>query len=156
MTEFELGDITFRINKLDAFKQFHLSRKVAPILPTLIPIFTKLATTARETGNTESDNALLTPLSGDIGGMAEVMTPLAEGIAEMSDEAAEYILGTCLSVVQRRQDDKWYPVWNTQQRVCLFDDLDLGVMIKLAIRVITDSLGPFIRGMLTGRGIPKA
>ncbi|MDH0638194.1 hypothetical protein N5D52_14700 [Pseudomonas sp. GD03860] len=145
MSEFDLGDSTYRIGKLDAFKQFHLSRKVAPIIPTLIPVFLKLQQSASKS-----------PLSGDIGAMAEVMGPFADGIAAMPDEAAEFILGTCLAVVQRKQGDRWMPVWSSNQSTCMFDDMDLGVMLQLTFRVIKESLGPFISGMLSGQGTPKA
>lgn len=161
MSEFDLGADTFRIGKLNAFQQFHLSRKVAPVIPTLIPVFLKLkgsakalATAAAAGGDsTEPDG---TPLSGDLEGLASLMQPFADGIANMPDETAEFILSTCLGAVQRKQGTAWFPVWNASQNVCMFDDLDLGVMLKLSVRVITESLGPFLRGMLTGQGTPGA
>ncbi|MDI2595024.1 hypothetical protein POF45_26905 [Pseudomonas sp. 681] len=157
MSEFDLGTDTFRIGKLNAFQQFHLSRKVAPMIPMLIPVFLKLkqssAPVAGEDGATVSTE---TPLSGDLGALAELLQPFADGIAAMPDETAEFILSTCLGVVQRKQGASWFPVWNTSHNVCMFDDLDLGLMMKLSVRVITESLGPFLRGMLTGQSNPKA
>lgn len=159
MSEFQLGEDTFRIGKLNAFQQFHLSRKVAPMIPTLIPVFLKLqasAKTAPAEGAAEgaSDYALA-PLSGDLGALAEMLQPFADGIAGMPDETAEFILSTCLGVVQRKQGTAWFPVWSASKNVCMFDDLDLGLMMKLSVRVITESLGPFLRGMLTGQSTPK-
>ena len=160
MSEFDLGADTYRIGKLNAFQQFHLSRKVAPIIPTLMPVFLKLKGSAKALAiaaaagdSDESDGA---PLSGDLEGLASLMQPFADGIANMPDETAEFILSTCLGAVQRKQGTSWFQVWNASQNVCMFDDLDLGVMIKLSLRVITESLGPFLRGMLTGQGTPKA
>ncbi|MCS3839389.1 hypothetical protein HNR03_004000 [Pseudomonas sp. JAI111] len=160
MSEFELGADSFRIGKLNAFQQFHLSRKVAPMIPTLIPVFLKLQSAARDakSASESADGAGssdLAPLSGDLGALAEMLQPFADGIAGMPDEAAEFILSTCLGVVQRKQGTSWFPVWNASQNVCMFDDIDLGVMMKLAVRVITESLGPFLQGMLTGRSTPK-
>lgn len=156
MSDFELGADTFRIGKLNAFQQFHLSRKVAPIIPTLIPLFLKLKQAPAAVAGTDGVAAnSQTPLSGDLGALAEMLQPFADGIAGMPDETAEFILSTCLGVVQRKQGVSWFPVWNASQNVCMFDDLDLGVMLKLAVRVITESLGPFLQGMLTGRGTPK-
>lgn len=156
MSDFELGADTFRIGKLNAFQQFHLSRKVAPIIPTLIPLFLKLkqlrAPVVGEDGVAANTP---TPLSGDLGALAEMLQPFADGIAGMPDETAEFILSTCLGAVQRKQGVSWFPVWSASQNVCMFDDLDLGVLTKLAVRVITESLGPFLQGMLTGRGTPK-
>lgn len=160
MSEFDLGADTYRIGKLNAFQQFHLSRKVAPVIPTLIPVFLKLKESAKELSAAVAagsvDDAVGKPLSGDLEGLAALMQPFADGIADMPDEAAEFILSTCLGAVQRKQGTSWFPVWNASQNICMFDDLDLGVMLKLSVRVITESLGPFLRGMLTGQGTPRA
>jgi len=156
MSDFELGEDTYRIGRLNAFQQFHLSRKVAPMIPTLIPLFLKLQASAKDAKVADSSAAsALAPLSGDMGALAEMLQPFADGIAGMPDETAEFILSTCLGVVQRKQGTAWFPVWNASQNVCMFDDLDLGVMMRLAVRVITESLGPFLRGMLTGQSTPK-
>lgn len=145
MTEFTIGEHTYRAGKLDAFKQLHLSRKVAPIIPTLIPVFVKLS--ASQSGN---------PLSGDLSGMAGLLGPFAEGLAGMPDEDAEYVLSTCLAVVQRKQGTAWAPVWSERSNVCMFDDMDLGAMIQIASRVIRDSLGPFLQGLLSTSAAAKA
>jgi len=156
MSDFELGADTFRIGKLNAFQQFHLSRKVAPIIPTLIPLFLKLKQApVPAVGEDGAAANVPVPLSGDLGALAEMLQPFADGIAGMPDETAEFILSTCLGVVQRKQGVSWFPVWSTAHNVCMFDDIDLGLMMKLCFRVIVDSLGPFLRGMLTGQGTPK-
>lgn len=139
MTEFEINGQTYRTGKLDAFKQFHLSRKIAPIIPTLIPIFVKLAA--------EGDKAL----TNDLSSVAGILEPFTTGIAEMSDETAEYVIATALSVVSRNQQGMWTTVWNSSSHVCMFDDMDLGVILRIVFRVIQDNLGPFIQGLLTNQ-----
>ena len=119
---------------MDAFKQFHVSRRIAPIIPTLIPIFVKLS----------KDGSLL----ADFGALSEVLAPFAEGLSNLSDEASEYVVASCLSVVQREQGKNWASVWSASNNVCMFDDMDLSVMIQIVIKVIQESLGPFIRGLL--------
>lgn len=135
--EIELNGQTYRIGKLNALDQFHVSRRIAPIIPTLIPVFLKLA-------NGEG-------LAGNIGTVGDALKPFAEGIAEMSDEASEFVLSTCLSVVHRQTGTTWAPVWSKQAKAAMFDDLDLSVLLNLAIRVIKDSLEPFIRGLVTSQ-----
>lgn len=134
MTEIEIQGNTYRVNKLSAFAQFHVSRKIAPILPTLVPVFVKLS----QSGS----------LTDDLTGLAEVMQPFAEGIASMSDESSEFVISTCLSVVTRNHSNGYTPIWNRQNNVCLFEDIDLGVMMKLVARVVQESLAPFIAGLL--------
>ena len=135
MVEFEEGGNAYRVGKLNAFQQFHLSRRVAPLVPKLVPLVVKMA---REGG-----------LKDDIAGTAELMQPFADALGGMADADAEYILSTCLSVVQRDTGGTWAAVWNAQARSCMFDDIDLGLMFRLSFRVLQDSLGPFIRGLLT-------
>ena len=67
MTEFELAGKTYRIGKMTTFQQFHVSRRIAPIIPTLIPIFVKIA----------KDGDLMK----DLNGMAAVIQPFADGLA---------------------------------------------------------------------------
>jgi len=135
MAQFEINGQTYRAGKMDAFKQFHVSRRIAPIIPTLIPVFLRLA----------NDGSIVKNLDA----LAEVLGPFADGIAAMSDESSEFVIGTCLSVVQRQNGSLWAPVWNSQQKVCMFDDLDLGAMIQIVLRVLQDNLGPFMAGLLT-------
>lgn len=135
--EFTIGEKQFRAGKLDAFKQLHVSRRIAPIIPPLIPIFVKVAK--------DGD------LTKDIEGFAAVLEPFAEGLAGMSDADTEYVFGTCLSVVKRQVGTNWTPVWNAQANVCMFDDIDLGEMIQIVIKVVQDSLGNFINGLLTSQ-----
>ncbi len=134
--EFNLGEKQFRTSKLDAFAQFHVSRKLAPIIPTLIPVFVKIA----------KDGAELS----DIASYAEILAPFADGLAAMSNEDSEYVMSTCMSVARRKAagTDNWAPVWSNSARACMFDDMDLGDIIQIVMKVVQDSLGNFIRGLL--------
>jgi hypothetical protein len=62
----------------------------------------------------------------------------------MTDEDVEYIIFTCLSVVQRQQPDGRYQgVANLQARSLQFQDIDLPVMMRLAAAVVQENLGGF-------------
>lgn len=137
--EIDLNGNRYSIGKLSAKQQFHISRRIAPILPTLIPVFVRLAGGNRV-------------VSEDPGGLADVLQPLADGLAAMKDEDADYIMGVCLGVVQRQQSGAWANVWSASQGVCMFQDMDLGVILPLIVRVITQNLGPFMQGLLTSQG----
>jgi hypothetical protein len=170
-TEFEIDGHEYRIGKLSAFQQFHVSRKIAPILPPLIPVVMKVRAAVqsgapKSDGSDPSDIAALpdgaeakvpaadTPTL-DIASLPEILQPLADALSAMPDEAAEYVIGTCLSALKRKIPDKdhWAPVWNPSGKVLMFADLyDLSAYMKLVVRVVMDSLGPFIAGFLTGPG----
>lgn len=135
--EIEVAGNAYRIGRLDAFRQFHLSRKIAPLMPKLLPAFMELSKKP--------------DLLGDMQSIADAMAPFADALAEMTDEAAEYVVATCLSVVHRRQGNSWAPVWNSQVKATMFDDMDMSTMVPIVVRVITENLGPFLQGLLTGR-----
>jgi len=137
MIEFELQGNQYRAGKLDAFAQLHVSRRIAPLIPALIPVFVRVAKGG---------------LTKDLAGLAEIIKPFADGLAAMDDESAEFVITTCLSVVKRQATgNNWAPVWSKSGKCSMFDDIDLGAMIPLVVRVIQDSLGPFIQGMLTSQ-----
>lgn len=170
-TEFELDGHDYRIGKLSAFQQFHVSRKIAPILPPLIPVVMKVRAAVQSGAlkvdsndssdiepipeGAESKAAAAGTPTLDIASLPEILQPLADALSAMPDEAAEYVIGTCLSALKRKIPDKdhWAPVWNQSGKALMFADLyDLSAYMKLVVRVVMDSLGPFIAGFLTGRG----
>lgn len=138
MLEVELSGKTYRIGKLTAFQQFHVGRKVSPIIPLLVPIYTQVR---------KGKGSIL----DDLDTLAALLGPFTQGIADLSDETSEYVIGTCLSVVQRKQDHGFAAVWNVSHKVCMFDDIDIGVMLPLVVQVITENLGSFIQGLLTSQ-----
>jgi hypothetical protein len=136
--EFEISGQRYRAEKLDAFKQLHVSRKIAPIVPKLLPMFLKFA---------ESGDAM----KADLTGMAQAFEPLAQALADMPDADCEYVFNACLGVVARNQQGNWASVWNQNAKSLMFDDIDLGQMTQIAVKVIWDSLGPFISGLLANK-----
>jgi len=128
---------TYRIGKMTAFQQFHVSRKISPLIPPLIPVFMQIA---KDSG------------ANNIAQLSALFQPFCEGFAALSDETAEYVISNCLSVVRRRNDkDEFVPIWSTGGKVVMFDDInDLSTLLRLVLRVIQDSLGNFLSGFLSG------
>src|SRR5260364_478239 len=83
---------------------------------------------------------------------AAALKSLADVIAAMPDADCEYVLHTCLSVTQRQNGKHFSPVWNEQNQTLMFDDIGLSKMVQIAMYVIQDSLGNFLRG-LTERAV---
>lgn len=137
-TEIELDGNRYSLGRMSAMQQFHVSRRIAPILPALIPVFLRF----RESGKA---------LTEDLEGMAQALQPLADGLAALKDEDAEYVFGACLSVVQRKQPTGWANVWSATGKVAMFDDMDLSVTLPLVVQVIRANLGSFTQGLLTSQ-----
>lgn len=137
--EFDIGGHSYRADKLNAFQQFHVSRKIAPLVPALIPVFLQVS-------------KMQGGIKDNLDAIAAVLQPFADGLASLDDKAAEYVMSTCLSVVRRRAGDNWAPVWSAQANGMMFDDINnLGAMMPIVVRVIQENLGPFISGLLTSQ-----
>lgn len=134
--EFEIGGQTYRAAKLDTFKQLHVSRKVGPVLPKLLPVFLQFTKSAKDGGPAD-----------DLTAIAVAVEPLTQALADMPDADFEYVVNTCLAVVQRSQMNNWAPVY-TAGAGLMFDDIDLGATVQLVAKVIWHSLGPFLSGFL--------
>lgn len=137
--ELEVAGKAYSIGKMSAMKQLHVSRRIAPLIPKLIPLFTRVKSGGGG-------------ISADLDGLAEVLQPFADSLAEMRDDDAEYVMSACMSVIQRKNDFGWTAAWNDQVKQPMFDDIDLGVMLPLTVRCIVANLGPFIQGLLTSPG----
>jgi hypothetical protein len=138
--EFENGGILFRADRLDAFKQLHVSRKIAPVLPKLIPVFLKLAKASESEAGTEA------LLSGDMAGFVEAAGPFADAFAAMPEADVDYVVRTCLSAVRRNHAGAWAPVM--REGAMMFDDLGLEHLLPVVVRVLRENLGNFIQGLL--------
>ncbi len=134
MLQFEIAGNEFRAAKLSALTQLHVSRRIAPILPTILPAMLKAATLKSEDE------------SPDLLGLADAFAPVAEALAHMPDEACEYVYNACLSVVSMQQGSNWVNIWNAANKVAMFDCVDLAVMTQIVAKVLWENLGNFMRG----------
>jgi hypothetical protein len=123
----------YRSVKLDAFKQFHVARRLAPVVFAL---------------GSAATNALKAPsvLQDDAAAMDAVISaagPVADVFAAMSDADSQYILTTCLSTCSRQSNVGWQPIVNANGAF-QFDDIDLPTMMQIAIAVIRENIGNFM------------
>ena len=143
--EIQLGDNTYSIGRLTAKQQFHVSRRIAPIIPPLIPVFMQLAKTA---GGAAGAMGALTQ---NLDGFGKILQPFADALAAMNDADADYVMDNCLTAVQRQQPTGWARVVSLEQKTLMFQDMDMSVILPLVVQVIVANLGPFIQGLLTSQ-----
>lgn len=117
----ELSGELYRIGKLSVRTQFHISRKLAPLLAQLIAV-------------PSSKEEFLEVLAG----------PLAGALSDMKTEDADFVTNSCLEVVRRRQMVGQHETW---PRVvvggAIMFELDLKTFMGIVINTITDNLGSF-------------
>lgn len=137
MLEFRINDVTYQAGKLNAFRQLHVSRKLAPVLPKLLPAFLSLSQDELDT----KDLVLI----------AEAVAPATEVLSNMAEADVEYVIGACMSVVKRALPGNagWTKVWNEAANLAMYEDIDLGVMLQITWKVLGDSLGNFFSVLLT-------
>lgn len=134
--DLEIKGRTYRVGKLSAMAQFHVSRKVAPLLPPLITLWEQALKAEK-------------PLQDSLADVAELSMPFLHGLSKLPNEQLEYVIGECMAVVMRRDGNAAFPIWSASARAPMYEDIDMTVMLQITVRVITDSLGPFIDGWLT-------
>lgn len=137
-----IGGHDYAIGRLNALDQLHVSRKIAPIVPNIMPILTEVAKGDLEKviESIEADeNAEL----GGLEPLAKALEPFMEAIAKMPEDDVNYVIHKCLSVVKRNG------AVVCRGESIMFDDLDMSHLLPLTVAVIRTNLGNFIQGLLT-------
>ena len=137
-----IGGHDYTIGRLNALDQLHVSRKIAPIIPNIMPILTEVAKGDLEKviASIETDeNAELAGLEP----LAKALDPFMEAIAKMPEDDVNYVIHKCLSVVKRNGSVV------CRGESIMFDDLDMNHLLPLTVAVIRTNLGNFIQGLLT-------
>jgi len=137
----EINGIEYTIGRLNAVDQFHVSRKIAPIVPKLMPIIAEVAKgdLAKVIDSlSEEENGDLTELQP----LADALSPFMEAIAQMPEEDVNFIIFKCLSVAKRGG------AVVCRNNSIMFDNLGMTELLPLVIATIRLNLGNFIQGLL--------
>jgi hypothetical protein len=122
--EFEIKGQTYKATKMDARAQFHIVRRLAPVLGELAPA----------------------AASGKVQGL-DALPPLANAIAKLTDADADYCLFGLLAVISRKQPQGmgWSPVCTTN--LMMYDDIDMVVMLQLAWKALEFNMSGFFAAL---------
>lgn len=147
MTELEIGGNAYRINSMSAMTQFHVMRKLGPVLPGIVPVLAQAAAALPQADGQE-DGGAMTTVDG-VAAIAMAARPLLDGLAAMADADAEYVINHCLSAVMRR--DSGGKSWSAVSRdgVTMFDDIDLMASMQLVWAVLRENYTSFFRAAST-------
>lgn len=136
-----IGTQEYRVGKLSPMKQFHVARRIAPLLAALggAALSAPKDIAAIEQSDASADDAAE---DSALGAIQHFLQSLAPALASMSDEESEYIINTCLAVVKRKQNTSFAPVIASNGRL-MFEDIALPDMMQLTVAVIQENLGSF-------------
>lgn len=126
MIEFEVNGVQYRAGQMDARRQFHVMRRLLPLVKEVPQLV-----------NPQAD-----PLAS--------LGPLLASLGSMADAEFDYVIDACLSVVQRQDHSTatWAPIVASNGMI-VYDDIkdDLGALTQIMIPVIKGNLEGFFRGL---------
>jgi hypothetical protein len=132
MNELTINGLDYKFDKIPALAQFHIVRRLAPIIGELLG--------AIDPKKFKEGSGL------DQSEMVKALVPITTALAKLTDEDANYILFGLLKAVTRKQvGGGWAKVVTGE--VLMFDDIDMKVMIQLAVKVFMVNLGGFINAL---------
>jgi len=131
--EFSIGERKFKVNKIDAFKQFHIVRRIGPILAEFVK-------SAGGITNVKVDDL---KDNEKLEQFAKIAEPIMKGLSSLSDADADYVLMNLLAGVEVHQPqfNMWAKVSNGT--VIAMQDIDLPVLLQCAGRSLMFNLSGF-------------
>lgn len=134
MSDFTIKNKNYRAHKLSPFKQFHIVRRIGPILSDLAPVAMKYMGD-QKSGNLSESQAF------------EAITPIMNGLSKLSDADADYVMMGLLSGVQLQQEPSKMWAHLVSGDKLMFADLDLQEMIQIAGRSFAFNLSGFFTAL---------
>jgi hypothetical protein len=144
---FEAGGKKFKLNKINAFDQFHIAKKLSPVLGELFPVLGKMSGMTKEK---LEDPKFLEEKLGDF-------SPVLAAFSKLPDEDADRILIGLCSAVEMHQ-----PEFNSWARVAksgqmMIQDLELPTLLNIAGRAFAYNVSSFFAlGIQSSRGVGQA
>lgn len=130
---FKISGLEFKLNKVDAFKQFHIVRRIGPLL-------TDLLTAMQSIGGVKVDN--LTEVQ-KLEHFAKLAEPLMLGLSKLSDNDSEYVLFRLLASVEVFQPEfkSWARI--ATDSAVIMGTLELPMLLQIAGRALVYNLSGF-------------
>jgi hypothetical protein len=136
MAELEINGVSYRTGRLTPMLQFHVMRRLAPLLSGIGEAI-KVAESSQKIDETARATV--------VDALLKTAAPIVDAIGSMDDQQAEYVINTCLSVVERKDHGAWAHVQTPTATgpILMFPDIDLPVMLQLCYLVVQENLSGF-------------
>lgn len=131
MITFEVSGKNYSADKLDAMRQFHIVRRLAPVVAGLLPAGVAL-------------KDMVSFLEKDV---SSVLPSMADALARLKDEDAEFVLYGLLSVVKQEQANGlgWAPV--AKGNSLMFQDITMPNLMKIAFKAGQHNFQDFLSAL---------
>lgn len=144
--KFKKDDYSF--GKIDAIQQFHIVRKVAPIVGDLLAVISNsgVIKSGQKLEGMKLDDIDFDALAKDLG-------PLLTTLAKLPEEDVNFVLFSLLKSVQRKATSAGgYSPIMTSQNHFMFEDIknDLQLMMSIVGHAFVHNLSGFISALPSG------
>jgi hypothetical protein len=129
--DFSINGVDFKLSKIDAFKQFHIVRRLGPILGDIIPAVKGFKGVKEDMSEDEKFEAI-----------ALLAKPIMDGLSKLSDEDSNRVLLGLLSAIEMKQESgNWARI--ARDETLMISNLELPVMLQCAARAFAYNLSSF-------------
>lgn len=137
--DFEENGYKFKLNKIDTFKQFHIVRRIGPILGDIMPVVAKLRSKFKDMEEEQDEGKKFEQI-------ALLIHPIMQGLSKLSDQDADFVLLGLLSAIEMQQiningSSLWMKVSNDSG--LQFQSLELPTLLQIAGRSFAYNLRSF-------------
>lgn len=153
--EVTIGEHVYAVEKLNAFRQFHVARRLAPAVWALARSAGSVMKTAIPDGVALTFENVVKGLKGLedgalMGALIDAAGPMVDVFAHMSNEDSQFILDECLSVCSRKVEigAGWQVVFVPGSGL-MFHDLTMPEMMQLVVKTLQYNLGNFMPALAT-------
>lgn len=135
---FQAGGLDFKLRKIDALQQFHIVRKIGPLLSEILPALSKVKLKEKEVEGLNEEQKFEE--------FAKILAPLVSGLSKLSDKDSEFVLFRLLSVVEVQQKEFNGQPWTD---VATYDgikmqNIELPILMQAAGRSLMYNLAGFL------------
>lgn len=147
MGSLSLNGATYKVTrKMDAFKQMAVVSKVSPLLASGVGELAPLIVELRREGMSVMSEMSLDKLG-------QIITPVSRELAKMTDDDRRLIIGSCLDLVDRKDDGKegWARIWSADANRSMFEEInsDMTMMLRIVFFVVVEVFGGFFPASLS-------
>jgi hypothetical protein len=146
MSEIQIGDFEYLCGRMPTRVQFHVARRILPVMKGLQPLFATMGRNLMSTYDANGNGALVPDTNVTI---FEGLAALSDTLGMMSDADADYIIDHALDAVRWKQAGRWAPLRINGALVLPAADA-LDVQLRLTWEVLGESLGNFSLAIVLG------
>ena len=133
--QFEIKGQKFSLKKVNALEQFHIARRLMPVLSEMLPGLGKLSKNMKDLEKLTQEQ--------QFDEISQAMSPAMNSLSKLNDKDSEYVLFGLLSCAQFHQAE--HNLWlNIADKSGIKVPLEFPVLMQVAGRALMFNIGDFL------------